>query len=45
MLDGMIQMLETVVAMEKLGDIAGEDGDNEIEISDILPKFNFDSDT
>lgn len=40
MLDGMIQMLETIVAMEKLGDIAGED--DVIDIGDILPKIEWD---
>lgn len=45
MLDGMISMLETIVAMEKLGDIAGESGDeNTIEIEDILPQINFNGD-
>lgn len=40
MLDGMIQMLETIVAMEKLGDIAGKD--DVIDIGDILPKIEWD---
>jgi uncharacterized protein with PhoU and TrkA domain len=40
MLDGMISVLETVVAMEKLGDIAGENG--EIKITDIFPNIVFD---
>ena len=38
MLDGLIQMLELIVAMENLGDITG--GDNTIDIGDIFPKFN-----
>jgi len=37
MLDGMIQLLETVVAMEGLKDIAGTD--NEIDLTDLFPKF------
>ncbi len=34
MLDGMIQMLETIVEMEKLGDVAGED--HQIDLGEIL---------
>lgn len=38
MLDGMIQLLETVVAMEELGDIdAGKDG--KIDLGDLFPEF------
>ena len=37
MLDGMIQLLETVVAMEGLKDVAGED--NEIDLSELFPEF------
>jgi len=37
MLNGMIQLLETVVAMEGLKDIAGTD--NEIDLTDLFPKF------
>ena len=40
MLDGMIQMLETIVAMEKLGDIAGEN--DVIDVSDIFPDIQWD---
>jgi len=40
MLDGMIQLLETVVAMEKLGNITG--GDEEINLTDLFPKFKAD---
>ena len=43
MLDGMIQLLETIVAMEKLGDIAsGGDKDNVIDLHDILPEIKWD---
>ena len=43
MLDGMIQLLETIVAMEKLGDIAsGGDKDNVIDLHDILPEIEWD---
>ena len=35
MLDGMIQLLETVVAMEGLKDVAGED--NTIDLTDLFP--------
>ena len=41
MLDSMIQLLETVVAMENLEDI-DVDNDNTIEISDIFPKLEYD---
>ena len=46
MLDGMIQLLETIVAMEQLGDIADDGiGDkNIIEIDDIFPQIKFDQD-
>jgi len=37
MLDGMIQLLETVVEMEKLGDITN--GDNTIDLVDLFPSF------
>lgn len=37
MLDGMIQLLETVVAMEGLKDIAGTD--NKIDLTDLFPEF------
>ena len=40
MLDSMIQLMETIVAMEQLGDITGED--NEINIKDILPDIKWD---
>jgi len=44
-LDGMIQMLETIVAMQNLSDVAGEKGDkNTIEINDLLPEIEFDDD-
>jgi len=39
MLDGMIQLLETVVAMEKLGDITGEN--DTIDISDLFPSIDW----
>ena len=42
MLDGMIQLLETIVAMEKLGDITG--GDNTIDLTDLFPEFTSDTD-
>ena len=38
MLDGMIQLLETVVAMEKLGDI-DSNKDNKIDLSELFPEF------
>ena len=41
MLDSMIQLLETIVAMEDLGNI-DVDNDNTIEISDIFPKLEYD---
>jgi len=45
MLDGMIQLLETIVAMEKMGDIAGGgDQDNVIDLHDILPKIEWNKD-
>lgn len=44
MLDGMIQMLETIVAMEKLGDIDGN-GNKHIEIDDLFPKIDFNNGT
>ena len=40
MLDSMIQLMETIVAMEQLGDITGED--NEINLKDILPDIKWD---
>ena len=39
MLDGMIQLLETVVAMEKLGDITG--ANDTIDIIDLFPVINW----
>lgn len=42
MLDGMIQLLETVVAMEGLKDIAGTD--NKIDLTDLFPEFTADTD-
>ena len=41
MLDGMIQLLETVVAMEKLGDITGDN--DTIDIGDLFPDINWES--
>lgn len=40
MLDGLIAVLETIVAMKGLEDITGED--NEINISDIFPELTVD---
>ena len=40
MLDGMIQLLETVVAMEKLGDIDAS-GDGHIDLGDLFPEIDF----
>jgi len=40
MLDGMIKLLETVVAMEKLGDI-DEGKDGHIDIGDLFPTIDF----
>ena len=40
MLDGMIQVLETIVAMQKLGEITGDD--NKIDMTDLFPEFNMD---
>lgn len=39
MLDGMIQLLETVVAMEKLGDI-DSDTNGKIDLTDLFPTFD-----
>lgn len=41
MLDGMIQLLETVVAMEKLGDITGDN--DTIDIGDLFPNIDWES--
>ena len=46
MLDGMIALLETVVAMEKLSAVAGDTGDaNTIDIGDLFPEFTFEGET
>ncbi len=42
MLDGIIKLLETVVAMEKLGDIDAN-GNGVINIDDIFPSFDINS--
>jgi len=44
MLDGLIALLETIVAMEKLNDIVGGGSeDNAIDLGDIFPEIRFDA--
>lgn len=43
MLDGLIALLETIVAMEKLNDItAGGEDDTKIDLGDIFPEITWD---